>query len=220
MIHFRLLPLLAVLTLLPVVAGFGEPPRRPIPLPEDVRYGTAKIDYNTPENRLFVAFGSTPEKIGSKRVKGNGLLVLLVNRSAGKAVYRNEISEADNREIIVDYSDLASGILRVTQCTQDPREKDRWDVPFFLTTIATAKDGSCVTKERVLLKPEAGDRKEIEHFLDLALSSVGDNREFSDALAHLRNIGVARPSPVLIALKKAFAKSDGAAAEIVNLNPA
>ena len=157
------------------------------------------VDHTAGDNRLLIySLGSPLSIVRLHCVRGRGLITELVNRRANRVIFERSSGEI-NWDVIVDYSDLRSGVLRYTECTWDPRDFRSPVVPFVLTTVSVRTDGSWDTREEIVLKPEAADPKRIRRLEAEMVDAYQreDIEAFKVAAAHLRNVGVGNPERVL-----------------------
>ena len=181
-----------------------------IDIPKAVRQEIAQfqvlVDEARGDNRLVVTFyGSPVELVRRDCIRGHGLDFYLINRAARNLVWRDSTGGEAGPDVLLDYSQLADGVVLLTQYTFDARPTLDQIVPLWLTTVTVRRDGTCCKKTEVLLTAEEGDADRIRNLCDEAAKAFergGDNaeEEYTAPLAHLRNIAIRRPDGVRAAM--------------------
>ena len=206
------------LILLTVTLGCDRTVKIPQDLQGQVGSGKKLVDETSGDNRLLIYSYSLPPALTDFRcIRGWGLLGWVVNRRSGETASFGSCGEA-GWGIIIDYSDLASGSVRCTDLTWDPRKaSDDPDecVPFRMDTYIVGKKGPIEIRTEVVLEPEEGDDPKIAALKEEALNACRElskkdgeqhydqcEGRFMEALGHLRNMSVTKPETVIAALEE------------------
>jgi hypothetical protein len=115
----------------------------------------------------------------------------------GKVLFDAGSGEID-WDVVVDYRDLGSGVIRYTECTYDPRSQGDGIVPFIGTTVKAKGDGTCTQKEALLLDGEPFVASEIAELKKVLMSPAAEEDETCNfAAGHLRNMAITDPEGIL-----------------------
>ena len=126
-------------------------------------------------------------------------------------------------DAIIDFTAGERGRYVFTRCTWDPRQLQKADVPFLLTTVMLGPAGAPQIDHEILLTGEPVDAARIAKLTDAALAALAhpDGQEagaspLRTALGHLRNMAIVEAGPILPALAKIRDKAAGPLADIVS----
>jgi hypothetical protein len=183
-----------------------------IPLPaadqKQINSDTKIVDVTSGGCRLLVyGFGSPPVRVGDQQIRGSGLRAFLISGKTGTST-QYCWTEA-GLDVEIDYSRAAAGYIYFVEHTYDPRAETD-DAPLVRRNIRF-RDGVFTESDEFLLRAEPGDTARISDLVSQVKHAIATEGDFDVPMAHLRNIGVARPEVILAAFKNITA--DGAAGE-------
>lgn len=172
------------------------------------------VDETHGQVRLTVFRLGLEAEASKNEVRGRGLTLALEHREHGQVYLAGW--RPGERARRVDFSSASVGLFRITHLTHDPRFGVNEDnAPLALESVRVLPDGRCAREFELLLTPEPAAPEMIASLVERGLRALaaGQDRDFVRALAHLRNMALEDPKPVLAAYRCFYGRAQGADAE-------